>query len=44
MGYYSYEMADIYWWKQRSALMAMVCGRGKQTTEGMLAKVLYSEG
>ncbi len=24
--------------------MAMVCGRGKQTTEGMLTKVLRSEG
>ena len=44
MGYNSYEMADIYWWKPRSALMAMVSGRGKQTTEGMLAKVLRSEG
>ncbi len=41
MGYYSYEMADIYSRKLRSALIAMVCGKGKQTNEG---KLLRSEG
>ena len=37
----SYEIPNITTRKQRSALIAMVCGKGKQTNEGML---LRSEG